>query len=107
MGGSESGVGSCPVSGREWSLCRARSYGTGVAVATGISRAWNAFDRHRVGAHAFTFTEGLDLDPPREDGRRCLDEAEMFERGMDPRGRWRIVASEAGLAWFEQLRSAA
>ena len=48
------------------------------------------FDRHRVGRHAFTFSEGLKLDPPREDGRRCLDADEMRERGwcVDARGRW-------------------
>lgn len=48
------------------------------------------FDRHRVGTHAFTFLEGLRLDPPREDGRRCLDAAEMRELGwrLNGRGRW-------------------
>jgi len=51
-----------------------------------------AFDKHRVGAHAFTFARGLELDPPREDGRRCLDADEMPAAGLelDPRGRWRI-----------------
>ena len=49
-----------------------------------------AFDRHRVGKHAFTYSEGLKLYPPREDGRRCLHETEMVERGFttDKRGRW-------------------
>ena len=53
----------------------------------------SAFDRHRVGKHAFTYAEGLELDPPREDGRRCLDEDEMLAVGMelDARGRWRLV----------------
>jgi hypothetical protein len=53
-----------------------------------------AFDKHRVGKHAYTFREGLRLEPPREDGRRCLDEAEMREAGMelDRRGRWCIAA---------------
>ena len=52
----------------------------------------SAFDRHRVGKHAFTFSEGLEMDPPCEDGRRCLDVDEMAAAGMelDPRGRWRL-----------------
>ena len=69
----------------------------------------DAFDRHRVGSHLFTYSEGLAFDVPREDGRRCLDADEMLERGMelDANGRWRIVASEAGLAFFEQMRGVA
>jgi hypothetical protein len=53
-----------------------------------------AFDRHRVGVHAYTFQEGLRLEPPREDGRRCLDPEEMIAYGLvrDPRGRWSIAA---------------
>ena len=68
-----------------------------------------SFDRHRVGSHAYTYGEGLSFDVPREDGRRCLDSAEMLERGMevDPQERWRIVVSEAGSAWFAQMRRAA
>jgi hypothetical protein len=48
------------------------------------------FDRHRVGAHAYTLIEGLRVDPPREDGRRCLDAGEMGERGwrLNGRDRW-------------------
>jgi hypothetical protein len=30
------------------------------------------FDRHRVGRHEYTQSDGLSFDPPREDGRRCL-----------------------------------
>ena len=69
----------------------------------------DAFDRHRLGSHRFTYSVGLSFDVPREDGRRCLDADEMLERGMevDPQGRWRIVLSEAGAAWFEQLSKAA
>jgi hypothetical protein len=54
----------------------------------------SAFDRHRVGVYMYTHARGLELDPPREDGRRCLDEAEMTEAGMAPdlRGRWSLVA---------------
>jgi hypothetical protein len=62
----------------------------------------SAFDKHRVGKHAYTYLEGIKMDPPREDGRRCLDSDEMLERGMelDSRGRWAIVADGARLrAW--------
>jgi hypothetical protein len=55
-----------------------------------------AFDRHRIGVHAFTFSEGLAFDIPREDGRRCMDEAEMLGAAMeiDGRGRWRIIGTD-------------
>lgn len=48
------------------------------------------FDRHRVGNHTYTFGEGLRMDPPREDGRRCLDPGEMRELGwaLNARDRW-------------------
>jgi hypothetical protein len=51
----------------------------------------SAFDRHRVGKHAFTFSEGFRMDPPREDGRRCLDTGELEQAGWhrDSRSRWR------------------
>lgn len=39
------------------------------------------FDRHRVGVHAYTSSEGLAMDPPVEDGRRCLDADQMRELG--------------------------
>ncbi len=58
----------------------------------------SAFDRHRVGAYMYTHARaharGLELDPPRDDGRRCLDADEMRAAGMerDSRGRWSIVA---------------
>ena len=53
-----------------------------------------AFDRHRVGRHAYSFLEGMHLEPPQEDGRRCLDEGEMRQAGMevDARGRWHVTA---------------
>lgn len=63
------------------------------------------FDAHRVGKHAYTFSEGLGMDPPREDGRRCLSIEEMRGQGwdVDERGRWRDPerASDAR----ERLRS--
>jgi hypothetical protein len=48
------------------------------------------FDSHRVGVHAYTFVQGLWLDPSREDGRRCLDAKEMIAAGwfLDRHGRW-------------------
>ncbi len=48
------------------------------------------FDRHRVGVHAYTFWEGLRMDIAVEDGRRCLDEDEMQEKGWrrNSLGRW-------------------
>lgn len=48
------------------------------------------FDRHRVGKHAYTFAEGTRMDPPREDGRRCLSAGELLEIGyeLDRFGRW-------------------
>lgn len=54
----------------------------------------SAFDRHRVGVHAYTHSGSLKLDPPREDGRRCLDTDELRDVGMelDARGRWAITA---------------
>ena len=48
------------------------------------------FDRHRIGKHAYDFAEGLNMDPPREDGRRCLDPGEMTGRGwtLNKRNGW-------------------
>ena len=53
-----------------------------------------AFDKHRVGKHAYLFAEGLRMNPPREDGRRCMDTGEIRAAGMDldVRGRWYLVA---------------
>jgi hypothetical protein len=47
----------------------------------------SAFDKHRTGEHALDF-------PEHENGRRCMDEEEMREAGLDldARGRWYIVA---------------
>jgi hypothetical protein len=48
------------------------------------------FDRHRVGVHEYTYAEGFRMDPPREDGRRCLEADEMVSKGWkrNERGRW-------------------
>lgn len=50
-----------------------------------------SFDAHRVGEHDYTLHEGLKMEPPREDGRRCLTVDEMEEAGWDKdkHGRWR------------------
>ena len=37
----------------------------------------SAFDRHRVGVHAYSLAEGLRRVPAVEDGRRCLDAREI------------------------------
>jgi len=54
----------------------------------------SAFDAHRVGVHAFTWREGLALDPPRMDGRRCLELDELATAGLAlaARGRWHLAA---------------
>jgi hypothetical protein len=68
-----------------------------------------AFDRHRVGVHAYSFAEGLAMEPPREDGRRCLDEAELRVMGwaIDKRGRWYDPARSARLGqWHEGISAA-
>lgn len=51
-----------------------------------------AFDEHRVGKHAYTYREGLRMNPPREDGRRCLDAGEIESLGLhkDAQGKWRM-----------------
>jgi hypothetical protein len=53
------------------------------------------FDRHRVGVHAYTYSEGVRMDPIREDGRRCLDAQEMRQKGWEQneQGRWFDPAS--------------
>jgi hypothetical protein len=54
------------------------------------------FDRHRVGTFDYRFARGLKLEPPKEDGRRCLDVEEMKGRG------WRL---DSGGRWFDPVRS--
>ena len=51
----------------------------------------SAFDAHLTGRHAYLYSEGLKLEPPVEDGRRCFDVEELTEKGwnQDSRGRWR------------------
>jgi hypothetical protein len=54
----------------------------------------SAFDKHRIGKHAYTYSQGLKFDRPAEDGRRCMDDGEMVAAGMelDARDRWAITA---------------
>ena len=49
-----------------------------------------AFDAHRIGSYAYTFDDGLQLEAPREDGRRCLATEELSSGGwtVDRAGRW-------------------
>jgi hypothetical protein len=49
-----------------------------------------AFDRHRIGKHEYTCAEGLKMEAPCEDGRRCMTAEEITAAGMElnPRGRW-------------------
>lgn len=51
-----------------------------------------AFDAHRVGTHDYTFREGLEFEPPRDDGRRCLDTEELEAIGWKRNrwGRWKM-----------------
>jgi hypothetical protein len=67
------------------------------------------FDAHRVGKHAYTSTEGLRMEPPREDGRRCLSPDEMLERGwkQDQHDRWRGPAAESPVWALGKRKSAA
>ena len=47
--------------------------GKGECTACGlVFNSDGGFDAHRVGKHAYTFLEGMRMEPPREDGRRCL-----------------------------------
>lgn len=63
-----------------------------------------AFDRHRVGVHEYTFPEGLRFEPPRADGRRCLDVDGILALGWEKnaQGGWfdpeRVARSRESLA---------
>jgi hypothetical protein len=48
------------------------------------------FGAHRIGGHDYTYSEGVKMEPMREDGRRCLGVDEMQAKGwaLDARGRW-------------------
>lgn len=62
----------------------------------------SAFDSHRFGRHEYTSSEGLRMDPPREDGRRCLTTREMTTPeadsgvpvfGLNKFGRWSLTVN--------------
>ena len=63
------------------------------------------FDSHRVGVHAYTYSEGLKFNPPVEDGRRCLAVHEMEAAGWtkNQNGRWRKRVRKP---WTEATRAA-
>lgn len=58
------------------------------------------FDQHRVGKHEYTYSDGLDMEPPQEDGRRCLEITEMEAKGwaLDNRSCWSNPAANARVA---------
>jgi hypothetical protein len=66
------------------------------------------FDSHRVGTHAYSYWEGLDMSPPVEDGRRCLTVEEMYAEGWakDQHGRWRRRQRKMSVAVRGVLRKA-
>ena len=80
--------------------CQGQSSSTVVALVRSIFASVTAFDRHRVGRHEHVWSA------EREDGRRCLDEDELRDAGMelDPRGRWRVALTQETQ---ERLRSLA
>jgi hypothetical protein len=51
-----------------------------------------AFDVHRVGKHGYSYSEGVKMDPMREDGRRCRTPDELKALGMtqNAAGRWSL-----------------
>ena len=56
-----------------------------------------AFDGHRVGKHGYTYSEGVKMEPMREDGRRCLTRSELAAKGWarDRHLRWRTPGRES------------
>jgi hypothetical protein len=68
------------------------------------------FDRHRTGTHEYLYSEGLKMEPMREDGRRCMTPDEMLEKGWRPMSEDELLASKrdrkrAGFGvelWFDQ-----
>lgn len=68
----------------------------------------SAFDAHRVGKHSYTYSEGVRMEPLREDGRRCLTRAELETAGwtQDGRGRWRQPLKTGSLSFTHARRAA-
>lgn len=68
-----------------------------------------AFDKHRVGVHAYTYSEGVAMEPMRENGRRCLTTDELCASGFrqNVRGRWELAESaDRARAAFPQAQAA-
>jgi hypothetical protein len=67
------------------------------------------FDAHRAGNHDFTYSEGVKMEPMREDGRRCLDADEMRAKGwtLDARGRWCNPKESARVSSYFAAKAAA
>ena len=71
-------------------------------------RSLTLFDAHRVGVNAYTYSEGVAMEPMREDGRRCLSAVEMLGRDweQDAKGRWFDPAAvEAARRHFSAAQS--
>jgi hypothetical protein len=64
-----------------------------------------AFDEHRIGTHQYTYHEGVQMEPMKEDGRRCLRSDEMTDWAQDGNGRWR-TPSRKGFLRMEHARRA-
>lgn len=64
-----------------------------------------AFDEHRTGFHAFTYSEGIKMEPQRDDGRRCMTFSEMTEFGwsQDNHGQWRYPRDWESQQWRWEL----
>lgn len=67
----------------------------------------SAFDQHRTGTFEYDYSQGVKMDPPREDGRRCMSTDEMRVKGMeqDKFGRWRKPLDEAGRQWLQTVNT--
>jgi hypothetical protein len=68
----------------------------------------SAFDRHRTGTYVYTFAEGLELDPPQEDGRRCLDVDEptpAWPRMLEDAGPLRLTSNGLGVGSRRRLEA--
>jgi hypothetical protein len=70
----------------------------------------SAFDAHRTGTHEYALAKGFRMEPPRDDGRRCLEADELERAGWhrDSRGRWRrpIRDASALLSFMHSRRGA-
>lgn len=60
-----------------------------------------AFDEHRTGVHTYTFDEGSKMDPPVDDGRRCLETEELRDWGwsQNAKGQWHYPSDWVMQAW--------